>query len=79
MYFQSEIGNSKHEMRKLWGVINSLTNQNAKPSSPSRIIFGNTVINNPAERAEELNKHFCGIGKKFSDKADILNPTNFNQ
>ena len=65
-------------MRKFWGVIKSLTPQNANPSSPSFIV-GNSVINTPAEIADEFNKNFCSISKKLSNKANIFNPPNFNQ
>ena len=43
------------------------------------IIAGNSVINTPAETAAEFNKHFCSIGKKLSDEANILNLPNFDQ
>ena len=79
LYFQNEIVNSRHVMRKFWGVINSLTPYNTKPSYPSSIIVGNSVINTPAEIADEFNKHFCSIGKKLSDEANNLHPPNFNQ
>ena len=79
LYFQNEIVNSRHDMRKFWGVINSLTPYNTKLSYPFSIIVGNSVINTPAEIADEFNKHFCSIGKKLSDEANNLNPPNFNQ
>ena len=65
-------------MRKFWGVIKSLTPQNANPNSPSSIV-GNSVINTPAEIADEFNQNFCSISKKLSNKANIFNPPNFNQ
>ena len=64
MYFQSEIVKSRHDMRKFWVVIKSLNPQNTKPSYPSYIVVGNTVIKTPAEVADEFNKHVCSIGKK---------------
>ena len=79
LYFQNEIVNSRNDMRKLWGVINSLTPQNAKPSYPSTIIVGNSIIKTPGEVADKFNKHFCSIGKKLSDKANTTNSPDFNQ
>ena len=66
-------------MRKFWGVINSLTPQNAKPYYPSTIIVGNSIIKTPAEIEDEFNKDFCSIGKKLSDEANTINPPDFNQ
>ena len=43
-------------MRNFLGVIQSLTAQNTKPSYPSSIIAGNSVINTPAETADKFNK-----------------------
>ena len=79
LYFQNEIVNSRNDMRKFWGVINSLTPQNAKPDYPLTISVGNSIIKTPAEIADEFNKHFCSIGKKLSDEANTTNPPDFNQ
>ena len=79
LFFQSEIVKSRYDMCKFWGVIKSLTPQKTKPSYPSSIIVGNSVINTPAEIADEFNKYFCGIGKKLCDEANNLNPLNLNQ
>ena len=70
--------NSRNDMRKFWGVINSLTPQNAKPNYPSTIIVGNSIIKTPAEIADKFNKHICSIGKKLSDEANTTNPPDFN-
>ena len=66
-------------MRKCWGVINSLTPQNAKPNYPLTIIVGNSIIKTPTKIADEFNKHFCSFGKKLSDEANTANPPDFNQ
>ena len=79
LYFQSEIVKSRHDMHKFWGVIKSLTPQTTKPSYPSSIIVGTSVINTPAEIGDEFNQHFSGIGKKLCDEANNLNPLNLNQ
>ena len=42
-------------MRKFWGVINSLTPQNAKLNYPPTIIVCNFIIKTPAEIANEFN------------------------
>ena len=55
LYFQNEIVNSRNDMRKFWGVINSLTPQNATPNYPSTIIVGNSIIKTLAEIADEFN------------------------
>ena len=66
-------------MRKFWKVIKSRALQNAKPSSPSSIIVGYSIINTSAIIADEVNKHFCSTDKKLSDEVNFHNPPNFNQ
>ena len=79
LHFQNEIVNSRNDLLKFWGLINSLTPQNAKPNYPSTIIVCNSITQTSAEIADEFNKHFCSIGKKLSNEANTTKPPDFNR
>ena len=62
--------NFRNDIRKFCTIINSLTLQKPKSSSPNCINTANGFINSMDAIAEEFNNHFCSIGEKFSDKVD---------
>ena len=62
--------NFRNVIREFCTIINSLTPQKPKSSSPNCINTANGFINNTDAIAEEFNNHFCTIGKKLSDKVD---------
>ena len=77
-YLENKIVNSKNDIRKFWTIMNSLTAQSSKFSSPNCINATNGLINNTDEIAEEFNNHFCSIGKNLSNKVDASNSPRFS-
>ena len=69
---------SRNDTRKFWAIVKSLTPQKSKFSSPNCINTAHAVINNTDAITEEFNNHFCGIGKKLSNKVDASNSLLFN-
>ena len=61
--------------KKIWNVINKKIGKNRKrKNSINYLTDSNKKISDPVKIAEHLNKFFCSIGKKLSDK--IRSPTN---
>ena len=55
--------------KSIWNVINQKIGKNCKRNNNiNYIIDNNKKISNPQKIAEQLNKFFCNIGKKLSDK-----------
>ena len=70
--------NFKNDILTFSTIINSLTPQKPKISSPNCINTANGLVNCTDAIAEEFNQHFHSIGKKLSDKVDASNSPRFS-
>ena len=75
---RSQILNSRHDNKKFWSIMNTLTPQKAAKKLPNSISADGKIINNPVEIAEKFNSHFCSIGNKLSDSIDTTKAPKFN-
>ena len=75
LYDRRHIESSMNSPTKIWNVINKKIGKNRKKkNSINYLTDSNKKISDPVKIAEHLNKFFCSIGKKLSDK--IRSPTN---
>ena len=75
---RSQIINSRHNNKKFWSIINTLTPQKAARKSSNSISVDGKIIKNSVEIAEKFYSHFCSIGKKLSDSIDTTKALKFN-
>ena len=75
---RSQILNSRHDNKKFWSIMNTLTPQTVARKSPNSIFVGGKIINNHVEIAEKFNSHFCCISKKLSDSIGTTKAPKFN-
>ena len=69
MYDKKQIEANMNNPQKLWNVINQKIGKNSKRNSNIKYILDNNKkITDPVNIVEHLNKFFCNIGKKLSDK-----------
>ena len=68
---------SKHDMKKFWSIIQTLTPSKHLSSVPVVLADEKTgnKINRPDLIAEKFNHYFCSVGKKLSAKFDLV-PSN---
>ena len=67
LYLESEILNSRQDMRKFWGITKTLTPEKPHSNAPDLIENENgAIVTEPNEIAENFNKHFCSIGIRQS-------------
>ena len=78
LYLESEILNSRQDIRKFWSIIKTLTPGKPHSNSPDHIENENgAIVVEPNEIAENFNKHFCNIGKTSAAKNNCSLSNNF--
>ena len=78
IYLYRELEENKLNPRKIWKTINSLLYKKTKSVDfPSEIKVDESIIDDPAEVANCLNKHLCSVGKKLAQKVQNLNDINY--
>ena len=78
LYLESEILNSRHDMRKFCSIIKTLPPEKRHSNAPDLIENENgAIVTEPNEIAENLNKHFCSIDKTLTAKNNCSQSNDF--
>ena len=77
IYLNRELEENKHNPHKIWKTFDSLLYKTKSVDFPSEIKVDESIIDDPTEVANCLNKHFCRVGKKLAQKVQNLNEINY--
>ena len=78
LYLESEILNSRQDIRQFWNIIKTLTPGKPHSNSPDLIENENgAIVVEPNEIAENFNKHFCNKGKTLAAKNNCSQSNDF--
>ena len=77
LFLQQEIVNSRHDMRKFWGIMKTLLPNNQELNSPDFVSVEGTKVTDKNEIADCFNNHFCSIGQSLADKIVSSSSTSF--
>ena len=78
MYLSREFEENKHNPKKLRKTVNSHRHKKTKTADfPSEIKSDETIVDDPIEIANCLNKHFCTISKKLAQNVQTVNDVNY--
>ena len=64
-HFKTKWFEANGDPRKQWSFINTLMGKQRRDTAIDSVILNNHSIEDPAEIANALNKHFCDIGKSI--------------
>jgi len=73
-YYTGQIENNKHDMKKMWVILNNLIGkQNDKSSFPDSFIIDGKTESNPTHIASGFNKFFSEIGIQTANGVPVSN------
>ena len=68
LFLQQEIVNSRHDMRKFWGIMKTLLPNNQELNSPDFVNVKGTKVTDKKEITDCFSNHFCSVGQSLADK-----------
>ena len=78
MYYENQFNKYKSDIKKTWGVINSILKPNNKREYPSSFIIDNEHVSDKQRIANHFNNFFASIGSNLDPLPPVSDPNSFN-
>ena len=78
LHLHQEIVNSRHDMRKFWGIVKTSLPNNQKSNPSVSLTVDGTKVTDSTKIADCFNNHFCSIRKSLADNIDSSRPHSYS-